>query len=68
MSEFQLITPVAFLIFNRPDTTKRVFAEIRRARPPKLLIVADGPRPDRPDDAGKCTATRSIARSALAYG
>lgn len=53
-------TPVAFLIFNRPDTTARVFEEIRRARPPKLLVVADGPRADRPGEAEKCTASRAI--------
>ncbi len=57
---FQLKTPVAFLVFNRPDTTQRVFEEIRRARPPKLLVVADGPRADRPDEADKCKAVRTI--------
>ena len=58
--EFQLKTPVAFLVFNRPDTTKRVFEEIRRAQPPKLLVVADGPRADKPGEAEKCMATRAI--------
>lgn len=53
-------TPVAFLIFNRPDTTERVFAAIRQAKPPKLLVVADGPRPDKPGEAEKCQATREI--------
>ena len=28
-----LHTPVAFIIFNRPDTTERVFAEIAKVRP-----------------------------------
>ena len=53
-------TPVAFIIFNRPDTTARVFAEIARARPAKLLVIADGPRVDHPEDAEKCAATRAI--------
>lgn len=60
MTDFQLTTPVAFLIFNRPDTTARVFEAIRQAKPPKLLVVADGPRPDRPDDIEKCKAARAI--------
>jgi hypothetical protein len=60
MADFQLTTPVAFLIFNRPDTTARVFEAIRQAKPPKLLVVADGPRPDRPDDVEKCKAARAI--------
>jgi len=60
MSNFQLKTPIVFIIFNRPDTTKRVFAEIAKARPPKLLVIADGPRADHPDDAEKCAAVRAI--------
>jgi hypothetical protein len=53
-------TPVAFLIFNRPDATEQVFAAIRRARPPMLLVVADGPRPDRSGEAAQCAATRAV--------
>jgi hypothetical protein len=60
MNDFQLTTPVAFLIFNRPDTTARVFEAIRQAKPPQLLVVADSPRPDRPDDIEKCKAARAI--------
>jgi hypothetical protein len=55
-----LSTPVAFIIFNRPDTTARVFQAIRQARPQKLLVIADGPRIDRSDEAEKCAATRAI--------
>lgn len=60
MSDWKLDTPVAFIIFNRPDTTERVFAEIAKARPPKLLVVADGPRESRKGEAEKCAATRAI--------
>jgi hypothetical protein len=60
MADFQLTTPIAFLIFNRPDTTARVFEAIRQAKPPKLLVVADGLRPDRADDIEKCKAARAI--------
>jgi hypothetical protein len=60
MSEWQLKTPVAFIIFNRPDTTERVFSEIAKARPPKLLVVADGPRENRAGEVEKCAATRAI--------
>lgn len=60
MSEFQLKTPVAFIIFNRPDTTERVFAEIAKAKPPKLLVVADGARVNRPREAEKVVAARAI--------
>ncbi|NKQ38695.1 MAG: N-acetyl-alpha-D-glucosaminyl L-malate synthase BshA, partial [Methanosarcinales archaeon] len=53
-------TPVAFIIFNRPDTTKQVFAEIAKAKPLKLLIIADGPRANHPEDIEKCAAARAI--------
>ena len=53
-------TPVAFLIFNRPDTTERVFAEIAKAKPRKLFVIADGPRADRPGEAERCAAARAI--------
>lgn len=60
MTASQLKTPVTFIIFNRPDTTEKVFAEIRRARPQTLLVIADGPRADRPGEAKKCAATRAV--------
>ena len=40
----QLSTAVLFLVFNRPDTTAQVFEAIRKARPPRLYVAADGPR------------------------
>ncbi|MGB3559149.1 MAG: class I SAM-dependent methyltransferase [Geitlerinemataceae cyanobacterium] len=60
MTQWQLKTPVALLIFNRPDTTEKVFETIRQAKPPKLLVVADGPRSDRPGEAEKCREARAI--------
>jgi hypothetical protein len=53
-------TPVAFIIFNRPDTTSRVFEAIRQAKPPLLLVIADGARSSKPGEAAKCAATRAI--------
>jgi hypothetical protein len=37
-------TPILFLVFNRIDTTKKVFEQIRKIRPSKLYIASDGPR------------------------
>jgi hypothetical protein len=53
-------TPVAFIIFNRPDTTAKVFELIRQAKPPKLFVIADGWRHDRDGEIEKCQATRAI--------
>lgn len=60
MFSWQFTTPIAFMIFNRPDTTERVFSEIAKARPAKLLVVADGPRENRAGEAEKCFAAKAI--------
>lgn len=60
MSFYQTKSPVLFLVFNRPDTTLRVFNEIRKARPAKLYIAADGPRENRKEDRQLCQDTISI--------
>jgi hypothetical protein len=51
-------TPVVLILFKREDTTARVFEAIRAARPPKLLVIADGPRNDAEREA--CRRTRAI--------
>lgn len=56
----ELETPVAFIIFNRTKKTKRVFDQIRKAQPSELYVIADGPRPDVPEDQDACAATRDI--------
>ncbi len=60
MEAFNLTTPVAFIIFNRPDTTSKVFEAIKQAKPKKLLVIADGPRINKPGEAEKCKQTRAI--------
>jgi hypothetical protein len=60
MKDFVCTTPIVFIIFNRPEHTQRVFAEIRKIKPVKLLVIADGPRPNRGDDIEKCTIVRNI--------
>ena len=63
MSAWKLATPVAFLIFNRPQTTRAVFERIREARPPQLLVIADGPRASRPQEPERCAAARAVVDS-----
>jgi hypothetical protein len=53
-------TPILFVIFNRPQTTRHVFASIRAIKPPRLYIAADGPRPYVAEDPEKCAATRKV--------
>lgn len=52
--------PILFLIFNRPDTTQKVFNEIKKIKPEKLYVAADGARQDVPGESEKCHQARSI--------
>ncbi|AWW47463.1 glycosyltransferase family 2 protein [Polynucleobacter paneuropaeus] len=62
MAEFQLTTPVAFFIFNRPRETRRVFEEIAKAKPKTLFVIADGPRPNVMGEDIKVFETREIIK------
>jgi hypothetical protein len=53
-------TAVALIIFRRPELTARVFERIREARPTKLFVIADGPRPGNAEDARLCAETRTM--------
>jgi hypothetical protein len=53
-------TPVAMLVFNRPDTTVRVLDRIRQARPKTLLVVCDAPREGHPTDAQQVREVRAL--------
>jgi len=56
-----LKTAVLFLTFNRTDTTKQVFEAIRKAKPPRLYVAADGPRADKAGEQEKCEEVHQIA-------
>jgi len=60
MNSFRLTKPVALIVYNRPDTTARVFNTIREARPPFFFVIADGPKSDLPSDADLCKEVRHI--------
>lgn len=53
---------VLFIIFNRPDTTMRVFEAIAKAKPSRLFVAADGPRMDREGESLLCQQTRDIIK------
>ncbi len=53
-----LNTAVLFLVFNRPDTTKQVFDTIRKAKPPRLYVAADGARESKDGEIHKVEAVR----------
>jgi hypothetical protein len=55
-----LDTPVALIVFNRPEATRRVFAAVAAARPSRLFIIADAPRADRQEDRQRCEEVLKI--------
>lgn len=57
-----LKTPILFLIFNRPDTTEKVFEKIREQKPKYFFIAADGPRTNKPGEIELCEKTREILK------
>lgn len=55
-------TPILFLIFNRPDTTQKVFESIKKQKPKYLYIAADGPRSNNNEDRQNCEIVRDIVK------
>lgn len=61
--ESRFDTPVLFLIFNRPDPSFKVFEEIRKLKPARLYIAADGPRVSKVGEPEKCERAREVLKS-----
>ena len=59
MSEYP--TPdILFLVFNRPLLTQAVFDTIKKSRPSRIFIAADGPRKNNESDAILCKKVRDV--------
>lgn len=50
--------PILFLIFNRPDTTQKVFEQIRLAKPQRLYLASDGSRASKEGEAETVATVR----------
>lgn len=60
MKKNELTTPIVFIIFNRLDTTKEVFKQIRLAKPQELFIISDGPRKNKVGELEKVKEVRKF--------
>jgi hypothetical protein len=60
MNNTQLDTPIVFIIFNRPETTRNVFEQIALASPKRLFVIADGHRISRENEFQACLDARKI--------
>ena len=52
--------PVTMIIFNREDNARQVFNQIKKVKPPKLFVIADGPRESKAGEKELCEQTRNI--------
>ena len=58
-----LATSVALCVYNRPSQTQKVLTALAMVKPKHILIVADGPKQDQPDDREKCDAVIKLIKS-----
>lgn len=55
--------PVLLIVFNRPDKTKLIFEEIKKAKPTRLYVASDGPRAGNKSDAELISQVRAIVEN-----
>jgi hypothetical protein len=60
----QLKTPVLLVAHRRPRETSRVVEAVLGARPERVFVATDGPRPDVSTDAADCARVQEILRTA----
>jgi LmbE family N-acetylglucosaminyl deacetylase len=60
MRDQRLEHPVGVFIFNRPVLAEKMVRLVTKARPPKVMVVADSPRAGHPDDVELCAAARAV--------
>jgi len=58
-----LLKPVLFMVFNRPEKTNLVWEQIKKAKPIKLYISSDAPRDTHPEDKKKVEKVRKIIKN-----
>lgn len=56
-----LATPVVLVVFNRPEHVAALIKALRPLRPKRVMIIADGPRPDRAGEDVRCLEARRAA-------
>jgi hypothetical protein len=62
-----LRSPILFMVFNRPDATRRVFEVIRNVKPLRLFVAADGPRENKTGEEEECSAVRQIIDEGITW-
>jgi hypothetical protein len=52
-------TPILFIVFNRLESAKKVFAKIKEIQPSNLYLAADGPREEATGESEKCESVKT---------
>lgn len=52
--------PVVIIMFNRPEHLRKVFEQVKKVKPKKLFVIADGPRKDDENDKIQCESCKKI--------
>lgn len=52
--------PILFVVFNRPEETRRVWERIKRFQPRTLFVAGDGPRANSLEDQLLCAEVRAL--------
>lgn len=60
MSQPALSTPVLIIAYRREDTTRKVLEVVRAARPERLYVACNAPRPGRPAEVEQCAMVRRL--------
>lgn len=60
MKPYKIDVAVLVIFFTRVEKTAQVFEEIKKARPRKLFLYQDGPRPNRKDDIENIKKCRTV--------
>lgn len=55
-----MTTPVAIVFFNRIESLRRLVARLAEVKPPKVYLIADGPRTNRLGEAEKVSECRDF--------
>ncbi|MGI6494601.1 MAG: hypothetical protein ACOX5G_00645 [Kiritimatiellia bacterium] len=55
--------PILLVGFNRPDFLREQLRAIAPAKPGRVFLAVDGPRPDRPGEAARCEASRNAVHA-----
>lgn len=57
--------PILLVVFNRSESVSKVLSAIRVARPARIYIASDGPRPDVEADKERVARTREVVDSGI---